>query len=154
MNKIISILLATMICFGVGFTASYFQLESIQTWYPMLNKPALTPPNLLFPIAWSILYLCMGISIGLVWNTESIKRKVLRWLFGIQLLLNFTWSIYFFYFQSPMLGFINILLLDVFVIYYAIESYPVKKASSLLFIPYILWILFATYLNGYILAYN
>ena len=154
MNKIISICVAVIICFSVGFTAAYFQADAIQTWYPFLNKQTLTPPNFIFPIVWSLLYLCMGISIGLIWNTQHTKRKTLRWLFSCQLLLNFTWSICFFYFQSPLLGFIDILLLDIFIIYYMIESYPVKKISSLLFIPYTLWLLLATYLNGYIILYN
>ena len=154
MNKIISICVAVIICFSVGFTAAYFQADAIHTWYPFLNKPSLTPPNFIFPIVWSLLYLCMGISIGLIWNTQYTKRKTLRWLFIWQLLLNFTWSICFFYFQSPLLGFIDILLLDIFIIYYMIESYPVKKISSLLFIPYTLWLLLATYLNGYIILYN
>lgn len=70
-------------------------------------------------------------------------------LFGFQLLFNFTWSIFFFYFRSPLLGFANILVLDVLVIYYMIESYPVRKSSA-----YLLWLLLATYLNGYILMYN
>ena len=116
MNKIIPVLVAVIICFSVGVMASYFQVDAIQTWYPFLNKPSLTPP--------------------------------------FQLLLNFTWSIYFFYFQNPFLGFIDILLLDIFVIYYMMKSYSIKKMSSLLFIPYILWLLLATYLNGYIMLYN
>lgn len=154
MKKIIPILIAILVCFGIGFTASYFQSESILNWYPTLNKPSLTPPNMVFPIAWSIIYLCMGISIGLLWNVQTVRRKIIIRLFGLQLLFNFTWSIFFFYFRSPLLGFANILLLDVFVIYYMIESYPVKKTSSWLFVPYVLWLLFATYLNGYILIYN
>lgn len=113
MNKIIPVLVAVIICFSVGVMASYFQVDAIQTWYPFLNKPLLTPPNFIFPIVWSILYLCMGISIGLIWNAKHTKRKILRWLFSFQLLLNFTWSIYFFYFQNPFLGFIDILLLDI-----------------------------------------
>lgn len=154
MNKIIPVLVAVIICFSVGVMASYFQVDAIQTWYPFLNKPLLTPSNFIFPIVWSILYLCMGISIGLIWNAKHTKRKILRWLFSFQLLLNFTWSIYFFYFQNPFLGFIDILLLDIFVIYYMMKSYSIKKMSSLLFIPYILWLLLATYLNGYIMLYN
>ena len=154
MNKIIPVLVAVIICFSVGVMASYFQVDAIQTWYPFLNKPLLTPPTFIFPIVWSILYFCMGISIGLIWNTKHRKRKILRWLFSFQLLLNFTWSIYFFYFQNSFLGFIDILLLDIFVIYYMMKSYSIKKMSSLLFIPYILWLLLATYLNGYIMLYN
>lgn len=105
MNKIIPVLVAVIICFSVGVMASYFQVDAIQTWYPFLNKPSLTPPNFIFPIVWSILYFCMGISIGLIWNTKHRKRKILRWLFSFQLLLNFTWSIYFFYFQKQKLSY-------------------------------------------------
>ena len=75
-------------------------------------------------------------------------------IIGFQLLFNFTWSIFFFYLRSPLLGFANILVLDVLVVYYMIESYPVKKSSAYLFVPYLLWLILATYLNGYILMYN
>ena len=98
MKKIIPILIAILICFGVGCTASYFQSEAILNWYPTLDKPSLTPPDMAFPIAWS--------------------------------------------------------LMDVLVVYYMIESYPVKKSSAYLFVPYLLWLILATYLNGYILMYN
>lgn len=154
MKRIIPILIAILVCFGVGCTASYFQSESILNWYPALEKPSCTPPDIAFPIAWSFIYLCMGISIGLIWHIWTIRRQMIIRLFGFQLLFNFTWSIFFFYFRSPLLGFANILVLDVLVIYYMIESYPVRKSSAYLFVPYLLWLLLATYLNGYILIYN
>lgn len=154
MKKILNIVLPTLLCFCIGITASYFQSDSIQSWYPLLNKPSLTPPNIAFPIAWSIIYLCMGISFGLILNSQSKFKSYLSLLFGIQLFLNFMWSISFFYFQSPLLGLINIILLIIFVLYYGFKSYQVQKASAILFIPYILWLAFATYLNSYILAYN
>lgn len=154
MRKFLNILIPVIICFLVGFTASYFQSESIQTWYPTLNKPKITPPNIAFPIAWSIIYLCMGISISLILNSKEKNKKFLISLFAVQLFLNFTWSISFFYLQNPFLGFINIILLDLAVLYYALKCYPVQKASGILFIPYILWLFLATYLNAYILIYN
>lgn len=154
MRKFLYILLPVIICFLVGFTASYFQSESIQTWYPTLNKPEITPPNIAFPIAWSIIYLCMGISIGLILNSKERNKKFLTSLFAVQLFLNFTWSISFFYLQNPLLGFINIILLDLGVLYYAFKCYLAQKVSGILFIPYILWLFLATYLNAYILIYN
>lgn len=154
MKKLIAILVPILVCFAVGLTASCLQTDSIHNWYPHLNKPTLTPQNSVFPIVWSIIYLCMGISIGLVFLTQSLKKRSLVILFAIQLFLNFAWSILFFYFRNPLLGLIDIILLDVFVVSYAIKSYPVKKISSYLFIPYIVWIFFATYLNAYILIYN
>lgn len=154
MKKVTLVIVPVIICFLIGFTASYFQKDAIETWYPYLDKPDLTPPNIVFPIAWSIIYLCMGISIGLILISNALKKKELTSLFIIQLLLNFAWSILFFYFQNPLLGLIDILLLDICVTVYAIKSYPVKKVSSILFWPYIIWIYFATYLNGYIFINN
>lgn len=154
MRKAVAIIIPVLICFFVGLTASYFQADAIKSWYPYLNKPELTPPNIVFPIAWSIIYLCMGISIGIIFLSDSIKKQELIKLFSIQLIFNFTWSILFFYWRNPLLGFIDILILDICVSLYAIRSYSVKKVSSLLFIPYIVWIYFATYLNGCILLNN
>lgn len=154
MRKAVAIIIPVLICFFVGLTASYFQADAIKSWYPYLNKPELTPSNIVFPIAWSIIYLCMGISIGIIFLSDSIKKQELIKLFSIQLIFNFAWSILFFYWRNPLLGFIDILILDICVSLYAIRSYSVKKVSSLLFIPYIVWIYFATYLNGYILLNN
>lgn len=154
MKKILNIVLPVLACFIVGFTARNFQTEAIANWYPALNKSPLTPPNIAFPIAWSILYLLMGISIGLVLNSRNWRKRPLITLFIIQLVFNFTWSISFFYFQNPLWGLINIFLLDVLVLYYIIRTYKLVKVSAWLFIPYLGWILFATYLNGYIFINN
>lgn len=154
MKQIISIIISIGICFTVGISASHFQADSINTWYLTLNKPVLTPPNIIFPIAWSILYICMGISAGLVISSDIAKKKMLVTLFAAQLLANFLWSILFFYFRNPLLGFIDIFLLDILVTWYIIRTYPYQKTSSILFIPYALWLYYATYLNGYILLNN
>lgn len=154
MRKVLFILLPILICSCIGVSASFFQVDAINTWYPTLNKPVLTPPNIVFPIVWSIIYLCMGISVGLLILSDGVKRKMVLFLFIFQLFLNFLWSILFFYFENPLLGFIDILMLDIFVMYYIIKSYPINKTSSILFFPYILWIFFASYINGYILMNN
>ena len=96
----------------------------------------------------------MGISIGLILNSKEGNKKNLIVLFVVQLFLNFTWSISFFYLQNPLLGFINIILLDLGVLYYAFKCYPTNRISGILFVPYILWLFLATYLNAYILIYN
>ena len=154
MRKATAITIPILICFFVGLTASYFQADAIKNWYPLLNKPDLTPPNIVFTIAWSVIYLCIGISIGIIFLSDSMMKKELVKLFSIQLIFNFAWSILFFYLRNPLLGFIDILILDIYVTIYAVKSYPIRKVSSLLFFPYIIWIYFATYLNGYILLNN
>jgi tryptophan-rich sensory protein len=154
MKKALVFIIPLIVCFAVGYSASLFQVEAIAEWYPDLNKPALTPPNIVFPIVWFILYVLMSVSIGLILNTKTKRHWFFINLFILQLLFNFTWSITFFYIQNPLSGFINILILDVLVIFYILESYPVSKLASALFVPYGLWVLFATYLNGYIMVYN
>ena len=154
MRKALNIIIPILVCFLVGLSASYFQADAIKNWYPTLIKPVVTPPNIVFPIAWSIIYVCMGLSIGLLINSTIERRRFFIKAFVFQLFFNFTWSISFFYIQNPLIGFINILLLDIFVINYTLKSYQVNKTSSILFIPYVIWLLFASYLNGYILMYN
>jgi benzodiazapine receptor len=81
MKRLLNLLLPVVVCFMVGFTASYFQSDAIESWYPYLNKPALTPPNAVFPIAWGIIYVCMGISIGFILNSKDKKKNVYPQLF-------------------------------------------------------------------------
>lgn len=154
MKKTLYLIIPVLVCFLVGLTAGYLQKDAIETWYPLLNKPALTPPNLVFPIAWNLIYVGMGLSVGWILKSDYLRKKELAILFGVQLLLNFLWSFLFFYLRNPLAGLVDLLLLDLFVTLYAIRSYPVKKISSILFWPYMAWIFFATYLNGYIFLYN
>lgn len=155
MRKFLSYAIPVAICFALGFIASQLQQDAVQNWYPYLNKPALTPPNWAFPMAWSIIYLLSGISAGLIWNTSiGRERKSILTLWVVQLFFNFTWSIMFFTMQNPLLGFINIILLDALVIWYIIRTWPVNRAASIMFWPYVLWLCLATYLNIYILMYN
>lgn len=74
MKKALSFIIPVAVCFLVGFTASQFQADAIANWYPYLNKPSLTPPNIVFPIAWNILYLCMGISVGFIINSKDCRK--------------------------------------------------------------------------------
>ncbi len=154
MKKALYVLIPVVVCFLVGFTGACFQSEALAQWYPGLIKSSLTPPNAVFPVAWSILYLCMGISAGLVLMSESRDRRRLITLFCVQLALNFLWSILFFAMRDPLAGFIDIILLDIVVILYAVRSWQSVPLASVLFWPYIAWLLFASYLNLFILINN
>ena len=149
-----SILVSVLVCLSIGFSASFFQADSLEGWYLFLDKPTITPPGYLFPIAWGIIFICMGISSGIAWHLPPKQFNKLLWPFAIQLLLNFTWSITFFTMQNPYLGFLNIALLDFFVIIYTWRSFRINRTIAALFIPYILWLTLATYLNGYIAVMN
>ena len=154
MKKFQWIVIAVIVCFAVGYSARWFQADALIEWYPLLDKPSITPPNWVFPIAWTFIYLCMGISVGLLQPVKKDRRHGLLVIFTAQLLLNFLWSITFFAFRSPMLGLINIIALDYAVVAYIDRSSKVNTLSAWLFAPYALWLLFATYLNGYIYYAN
>ncbi|MBQ7855688.1 MAG: tryptophan-rich sensory protein [Alistipes sp.] len=151
MRKILSFAIPVLLCFAVGVMGSYVQSPSIEEWYPTLQRSVLTPPNIIFPIAWSVIYLLMGLSLGvlLVRGDMSLVRL---WL--LQLLVNFLWSVFFFSMRSPLAGLITILLLDVLVFAYLIYAFSRSALSAWLWLPYMAWMLFATYLNGYIYLHN
>ena len=109
MKKIAYYVVPVLLCLIAGLVAGRLQAESVAVWYPLLAKPALTPPDIAFPIAWGIIYLCMGLSLGRVLRYGD-KRYVTLWF--LQLAVNFLWSVFFFYLRSPLAGFVDILLLD------------------------------------------
>ena len=117
-------------------------------WYETLNKPPFTPQSEVFAPAWTILYILIFLSlvIFLAKHTNNNKTAGVV-LFIIQLVLNFLWSPVFFYWQNISLGFAVVLLLDIFVIGTIIAFYNVSRISALLLAPYLLWLIFATYLN-------
>jgi len=113
--------------------------------YGELVKPPLAPPKILFPIAWSIIYLLMGISYYL-YRKEYNDEKTIR-LYYAQLIINLSWSIVFFVFKLRLLSIAWILVLDVLVIILIKRFFETKRISAYLNIPYLTWILFATYLT-------
>ena len=110
--------------------------------YGSLNKPDLAPPAVVFPIVWRILYVLMVVSLYM--NRNNKKNMV---TFFIQLMLNYLWVFVFFGMQSWLGGFIVIILLDVMILYTILEFYKENKLSAYMLIPYLLWCIFASYLN-------
>ncbi len=147
-------LLLIGICEGVGFLSGLLS-GNMKSFYNSLIKPVLAPPGLLFPIAWGILYALMGIALYFVITSNrgsySEQRSAIIY-FALQLAVNFSWSIVFFRFQSLIGGLIVILLLDLLVLITMVKFKAINKLSFWLLIPYLVWILFATYLNiGFVL---
>ena len=120
-------------------------------WYYNLTKPPLAPPDWIFPPVWSILYFSMLVALLLYLFKPSQNKKSGYIDFIAQLILNLLWTPAFFYLQNIVLALIVIILLDIFVILTIKSFYRVSKISGLILMPYLLWILFATYLNiGYL----
>ena len=114
--------------------------------YNVLEKPFLSPPSILFPIVWTILYILMGVSYGII-KDKGLMDSETKFIYYLQLFVNAIWPIIFFVFKWRLFAFIWILLLDVLVIVMLTNFYNKNKLAWLLQIPYLIWILFASYLN-------
>ncbi len=139
---------------GVGALSALISMGSMEN-FASLNQPPLSPPAWLFPVVWSILYILMGISSYLITESEKPARsKTALTAYGIQLFFNFMWSIIFFNFEAYLFAFIWLVALLALVIINAILFYRIDRRAGLLFIPYILWVIFAGYLNFGIFLLN
>ncbi len=114
--------------------------------YNSLERPFLAPPSILFPIAWTILYILMGISYGIIENNDLLDRKT-NIIYYLQLIVNALWPIFFFVFKWRLFSFIWIILLAILIITMIVQFYNKNKVAGLINIPYLLWTLFASYLN-------
>ncbi len=139
-----------------GFIGSLFTADSVDTWYKEISRPSFTPPDWLFAPVWITLYVLMGISAFLIWKKGANKKEVKAALiiFFIQLVLNSLWSIIFFGFHLTLIAFIEIILLWVAILFMVIKFYSISKAASLIQIPYLLWVSFASVLNFSFAALN
>lgn len=135
-----SILLPVVLGGIVGFLISGF------IDYDSLQKPFLAPPSLAFPIVWTILYILMGVSYGRLKEKSLIDKEVSR-IYYLQLGVNLLWPIFFFILKWRLFSLIWIILLAVLVGIMIIRFYRKDKLAGLLQVPYILWTVFATYLN-------
>ena len=140
-----SVFIFVFLALIVGGLASSNTADDI--WYQELVKSSLNPPGYVFGIVWPILYLLMSISAFRTFNETKN-------LFLIQLLFNAIWSWLFFAFQMPLIALINICLLIYLNIKLNLKMFYQDKLSGLLFIPYVLWLFFASYLNLFIVINN
>jgi len=148
--------LFVLACLLAGFIGSFFTMPSIQGWYASLSKPPFNPPNWVFGPVWTILYILMGIAAYLVFS-KGLKKKGVKdalAFFGIQLLFNVLWSLLFFGMRSPLYGMICIIALWFMIALTMAKFYEISKAAGLLFVPYILWVSFASILNLFIWMLN
>jgi benzodiazapine receptor len=133
----------------VGLSSGYLTYHSIESWYQTLTSPPLTPPNWVFGPVWTMLYLTIGLSLYIFWESkakETLKNHSYT-IFILQLVANFCWSFLFFGLHSPLLALIDILLLLALIVANIYYFYQGSRYSAYLLIPYLLWVAFATYLN-------
>lgn len=142
-----SILIPLILGGIVGF------IISGSTDYNSLIQPELAPPAILFPIVWTILYFLMGLSYGIITIYSDLDSDV-KTIYYSQLIVNLIWPIIFFVMKNRLLALIWIILLLILIIIMIVKFYKKNKVASLIQIPYLLWTIFATYLNFSIYLLN
>ncbi len=151
-SKIVACIVAIVVPLVVGGISAFISSNAMNTFETM-KQPTLSPPAILFPIVWTILYIMMGVSSYLIWTETSSDEKLISArkkgiiIYGIQLFMNFCWSPIFFnggyyYFAFAWLVVLWALILSLIIIFWKLS-----KTAACLLIPYLLWTTFAGYLN-------
>lgn len=147
-NKLLLLVECIALPLLVGVLSALLTREGVQT-YATMEKPPLSPPAILFPIVWTILYVLMGIGSYLVLTSDGSKEDIKSALsvYVWQLLVNFLWPTFFFNFQWYLFSFFWLVLLWILVLIMLIRFYRVSKVAAYINIPYLVWLTFAGYLN-------
>ena len=140
------ITLCIALCLGAGWLGSLVTRPALMTWYGGLSKPNWTPPNWLFAPVWTVIYVLMGIAVGLTWRRSSLAAVPMQ-LFLLQLLLNVAWSAVFFRFRSPGSAFVEIVALWCATLVTALSFRNSDRLAGWLMIPYLVWVSYAAALN-------
>ena len=142
-----TLILCLIIPLSIGFLAYLLTKDGISYYSNNLLKPSFAPPSYLFSIVWTILYILMGISSYLIYNSMSYHKTTCLVIYGLNLFLNFLWPLIFFGLQARLFAFIFIIFLDIVVLFMILCFYGVSKKAAYLQIPYFIWLIFATILN-------
>ena len=155
-KKIKPYVLSVAIALAVGGLAAFLTRNDMNL-YQEIVLPPLAPPSILFPIVWSVLYVLMGISSSMIYLKRDEMPNAVRdalSVYGINLVLNFMWSIIFFKFRVFLLAFIWLLALLAVIVKMIFDFKKIKPIAGYLQIPYALWVSFAGYLNFAIWVLN
>ena len=152
-KKIISLLIFVLLAFGAsawgGFVTSLYK----EPWYSTIIKPEFNPPDWIFAPAWIALYLAMSVAIWLIWINPKKTEKVI-YIYFIHLLVNGSWSLFFFGLHLILVSLIIIAVIIFLVVWLIKLYYPINKISSYLMFPYLAWLSYAFLLNFYIFILN
>ena len=143
-----------LITLGIGGLSALLTNMGMES-YKAAEKPPLTPPDIVFPIVWTILFMLMAISAARVWLTDNSRlRNHGMIVYAVQLFFNFFWSVLFFNFEAYGLAFLWIIGLWVLILVMIMRFYKADKIAGLLQVPYLLWVSFAAYLNFMVYQLN
>ena len=156
------IVISSMVFLGLGTLSGLSSMSGFEVWYDSLNKPFFTPPGWLFGPAWTVLYILMGGSFGIIWQMVAVGRYpiIIKFakrglvIFLIHFLLNLAWTPIFFGLHMPGLALVVILIILALIIILIRHFFRLDRLSAFLLVPYLLWISFATALNLAIVVLN
>ena len=157
MKRFFQFVIAMIISFLPGVFGVFFTPHGdSNVWYNALIKSALTPPGWVFSVAWTVLYAMLGLALYLgIKSARGAKSKLRAYiLFGGQLLLNACWSLVFFGLHFPAFGLIVLMLLFIVSAWMARVFGGIDRRAAYLVIPYLLWMMFAFYMNAFIVLMN
>ena len=140
---------------ALGMLSGLITSKRIPTWYKFLSKPPLTPPNFIFPVMWTLLYLLIGVSAALVHASIGFDDFRRVWTpFFLQYALNLVWTPLFFGLNWVFLAGIEIVVMEIAICWNMVIFWTVTKSAGMLLIPYCVWVGFACYLNWGIYVLN
>lgn len=139
------LIISLCISLGTGVLSALITMGSMDI-YKYLDKPVLSPPSIIFPIVWTILYILMAISAYLIYESNKDNTNAII-IYLLQLFINFIWPIFFFLLNYRLISLFIIIFLLALIIIMIIKFYKINKVAAYLQISYLLWVIFATYLN-------
>ena len=149
MAKSLKLIIAILLPMLVGGFSGFLTANSINGWYTTLNQPSFNPPNWVFGPVWTTLYLIMGISLYRIWSLPvSDDRNKAIGIFALQMTLNFFWSLIFFKWHLIGLALAEIILMWFMIATMIHHFRKLDAAAGYMNIPYLLWVSFASVLNG------
>ena len=151
---IFKIIIFLVLNFGALTIGRLFTRKGVPSdWYMSINKAPWTPPGWVFGIAWTLIMICFGIYMAYAWSAVENKTLLIT-LFAAQWILNIAWNPTFFYFQNVFVSLIIISLLTILVGFFLFFYWQEMNLKSMLVAPYLIWLIIATSLNGYIVLNN
>lgn len=154
MVKTKNIIISLLISLGIGELSGFITMQDSKTFPEKFNQSVLTPPSWVFPVVWFILYTLMGISAAIVYKSKDELKSYALITYGTQLTLNFFWSIFFFKGNQFQISFSCIVILILLVMVMILLFFRCSHPAAYLQIPYLIWLLFASYLTYIVCILN
>jgi benzodiazapine receptor len=149
----IGLVVFLIVCLGAGGLGAIATTPEIEGWYKTITKPSWNPPDSVFGPVWTTLYVLMAIAAWMVWRQDGFKTAgTPLTLFGVQLGLNFAWSLIFFGMHQPGWAFAEIVILWLAIVSTVVTFFRISKVAGWLMVPYLVWVSFASVLNFHDLA--